>query len=542
MNLSIFNNINTIHSNSNFQSILHKKIYLQYNQKSNISKNKELEFIKLLIQAYINKNITNSIKLNRTWLCIKIIYNEENDNKENITENTNDNTENLIKLFTIPITITQQIKSYLEKYDKYIEVVNENKDEYLIDLTSYIINNQQENLNDEKKLNIFLQEMKIELEQKFNTTVFIGKGNNILLASLACLKCFIETTKNKNNESITISDISDLFEDNDKSDYLLLVENNQKNILSFTNKFLIEYLSMSDNKYFANFINKKINEKNFPKIKTFGDIINIYYEDIYNIFNKDNTYKDIFLFCLGMGQIFHENQIIRNNGENKNDIKQKSFRNKNKSQIIEIYKKLSEELFKQIYFYQYNPRTLVIMLKDNKNKIYKRITNKETLFDNKESLINIGIKIINQICIDMNENDVKNFIELKIYYDDIVKLDTIKREIWEKAYDDEITEIRIKNSKICYWNNFLNSKSKDESKNKSKSFDIDSKQNIMLNKNSISSKSIKDVNKFSKKANMDLLKLNKNRKKKSKIQQYLLLSQNNKLENFGIGLSKNDKK
>ena len=535
MNLFMFNNINTIQMNNNLQSILHKKIYLKYHQKSEVSKNKELQYIKMIIQTFINKNITNSIKLNRIWLCLKIIYNDD-------TDNTNDNSKNLIKLFTIPSDIAQDIETYLQKYDKYMEKVNDNRDEFLLDLTTYVIN-QQDNLSEEKKLYIFLQTLKNELEQKFNITIFIGKGNNLLLASLACLKCFIETTKNKNNESIIINDIKDLIEDNDNNEYLISVENNLDNILSFTKKFPIEYLSMSDNKYFEDFLNKKINEKNFPDIKTFGDILNIYNQEIYNIFNKDDKYKDIFLFCLGMGQIFHENQIIKNDGENIKETKLKTFKNKNKSQIIEIYKKLSEELFKRIYHYQQNPRTLVIILKDNKNRIYKRITNKDTLFDNNESLIDIGIKIINQICRDLTENDVKSFIELKIYYDNIVKFDEINKDIWKKTYDDEINGIRIKNNKICYWNNFLNSKTKDEIKNKSKSFDNeDSKQNIMLKKTSITSKSIKDVNIFSKKANLDLLKLKKNKKKKSKMHDYLLMSKNNKLENYGIGISQNKKK
>ena len=401
-----------------------------------------------------------------------------------------------------------------------------------------------------KNINLFLHKLKIEIEQKFNINIFIGKGNNILLASLACLKCFIESTKNKNNESIVINDINDLFE-NDKSDYLYSVENNSNSILSFMNKFPLEYLSMSDNKYFENFVNKKINQKNFPDIKNIGDITNIYYEDIYNIYNKNNAYKDIFLFCLGIGDIFHKKQIIINNGQNINDIAEKNFKNKNKSQIINIYIKLAEEIFKQIYFYQYNPKTLVIILKDNKNKIYKRITDKDSLFDNKDTVINIGIKIINQICSNMNENEIKSFIYMKIYFDNIVKLDTIERKIWEKIYNDEINEIRIKNNKIRYWKNFLNSKSKDDSKNKSKSKSIDnsinnnnlnSKLKMMNKKNSVTSKSINDVNKYSKKVNLDLLKINKKKKKNSKRDNYWLLAHNNRLESFGIGVSKDKNK
>ena len=49
-----------------------------------------------------------------------------------------DSTEKAIQLFTIPENITEETVSFLKQYDKYIEVVNENKDEYLIDLTSYI--------------------------------------------------------------------------------------------------------------------------------------------------------------------------------------------------------------------------------------------------------------------------------------------------------------------------------------------------------------------------------------------------------------------
>ena len=77
--------------------------------------------------------------------------------------------------------------------------------------------------------------------------------------------------------------------------------------------------------------------------------------DIYNIFNKDNIYKEIFLFCLGIGDTFHKSQIITNNSTNINDIKEEAFKNKNKSQLIKIFTKLGDKLFKQIYFYNYNP-------------------------------------------------------------------------------------------------------------------------------------------------------------------------------------------
>ena len=49
-----------------------------------------------------------------------------------------------------------------------------------------------------------------------------------------------------------------------------------------------------------------------------------------------------------------------------------------------------------------------------------------------------------------------------------------------------MTEVRIKNNRLCYWNNFLNSKNKI----KSKSFDENvknSKKNMLNKKNSISS-------------------------------------------------------
>ena len=117
-----------------------------------------------------------------------------------------------------------------------------------------------------------------------------------------------------------INDIKNLFEDNtDKLYYLIEVENDEKSILSFLNEFPLEYLSNSENKYFGNF-NKMINNKNFIDIKTFGDIININYQEIYKIFNKENLYKEIFLFCLGIGDAFHKSQIITNNEKNINII------------------------------------------------------------------------------------------------------------------------------------------------------------------------------------------------------------------------------
>jgi hypothetical protein len=228
--------------------------------------------------------------------------------------------------------------------------VNDYKDEFLLELTSYIINNKQkENLDDENNLNSFLHLMKIEMEQKFNINAYFGKSNNILLASFACLKCFIESSKTKNNESIIINDINELFEDNDKSDFLISIKNDEDSILSFMNKFPLEYLSMSYNAYFDRFLIKKINEKNFPNITYLGDIINNYFEDIYYIFNKDDMYKDIFLFSMGVGEVFHKKQIITNNEQNANDIKEMSFKNYKKSQIIKVYIKLADHLFRQIF-------------------------------------------------------------------------------------------------------------------------------------------------------------------------------------------------
>ena len=544
----MFNN-NAYKNKSLIDSILLKKIYLKYHPKDETSKNKENQFIQSLIQSYKTKYLGARIKLNRTWLCIKISYNESKEDKLNPDEETNDSVDNLLNLFIVPKDVSSQILNYLKTYDKFVEIADDSKEEYLIDLTSYIINNKEKFSNND--INLFLHEIKLQMEQKFNIKVFIGKANNILLASLACLKCFIESIKNKNNESIIISDINDLFEDNSSSDYLISIENDEKNILSFLDKFPFEYLSNSDNKYIENF-KKLINIKNFNNIKTLGNVINGYSQDIYNIFNKNNIYKDIFLFCLGIGDIFHKNQIISYNDTNINKIDKKeeeNFKNKNKSQLIKIYTQLANKLFKQIFFYQYNAKTLVVILKTKKNKIYKRVVDKETLFDDYDIIINTGTHLIEQICDNLSENEINNFNKMIIYFDNIIKLDTIKRNIWEEIYENEINEIRIKSNKLCFWNNFLNSKSKNEEKIMSKSVDnLDNnnssvKQSEKKRKSVLNSKSINDINKFSKKANLDLLGFNKKKKqnKGSKYLRFSLLSHNNKLENYGI-TSKEQKK
>ena len=544
----MFNN-NAYNNKNLIDSILLKKIYLKYHPKDEASKNKENHFIQSLIQSYKTKYLGARIKLNRTWLCIKISYNESKEDKLNPDEETNDSVDNLLNLFIVPKDVSSQILNYLKTYDKFVEIADDSKEEYLIDLTSYIINNKEQFSNND--INLFLHEIKLQMEQKFNIKVFIGKANNILLASLACLKCFIESIKNKNNESIIISDINDLFEDNSSSDYLISIENDEKNILSFLDKFPFEYLSNSDNKYIENF-KKLINIKNFNNIKTLGNVINGYSQDIYNIFNKNNIYKDIFLFCLGIGDIFHKNQIISYHDTNINKIDKKeeeNFKNKNKSQLIKIYTQLANKLFKQIFFYQYNAKTLVVILKTKKNKIYKRVVDKETLFDDYDIIINTGTHLIEQICDNLSENEINNFNKMIIYFDNIIKLDTIKRNIWEEIYENEINEIRIKSNKLCFWNNFLNSKSKNEEKIMSKSVDnLDNnnssvKQSEKKRKSVLNSKSINDINKFSKKANLDLLGFNKKKKqnKGSKYLRFSLLSHNNKLENYGI-TSKEQKK
>jgi hypothetical protein len=270
-------------------------------------------------------------------------------------------------------------------------------------------------------------------------------------------------------------------------------------------------------------------------IKTLGEIIKLNSQEIYKVFKKDEIYKEIFWFALGIGEIFHKSQLIINNDQNINEIKEETFKNKNKAQ-------LTNRLFKQIYFYHYNPRTLVLIMKTKRNKLYKRVVDKETLFDNYNSLINIGTKIIEQICGNLSENEILEFNRMIVYFDNIIKLDTIKRNIWEKLYEDEINDIRIKSNKLCFWNNFLNSKSKkEEEKIQSKSVDNnsgnkDNKQSERKIITKLNSKSINDINKFSKKASMDLLGLNKKRKKSkaSKFENFALLAKNNKLEKFGI--------
>ena len=539
------NNTNENKPKNIFDSVLVKRIYLKFNQKNDISQEKENQFIQSLIQSYIKKYLGARIKLNRTWLCIKISFNNKKENKINYDEETNDSIDNLINLFTIPKDISTEILNYLKPYDKYVEIADESKEEYLIDLTSYIINNKEKYSKD--CINSFLQELKLQMEQKFNINIFIGKGNNALLASLASLKSYIESNQKKNDKNININDINYLFEDNDYYDFLISIENDEKNILSFLNSYPLEYLSNSENKYIEKF-NKMINNKNFMDIKTLGDIINLNSYEIYNIFNKDSLYKEIFLFCLGIGEMFHKSQIITNNDKNINEIKETTFKNKDKTQLIKIFTQLANRLFKQIFFYHYNPRTLVIILKTKKNKLYKRVLDKETLFDTYDSIINAGTKIISLICDSLNENEINEFNKMTVYFDNIIKLDTIERKIWEEFYENEINEIRIKSNKICFWNNFLNSKSKDEEKIQSKSFDNSSGNNDMKEsekkkKTILTSKSINDINKFSKKANLDLLGFNKKRKhsKGTKLSRFILLSKTNKLENFGI-LSKEQKK
>ena len=534
--------MNVDNSNKNktiLDSVLVKRIFLKFNQQNQTSKEKENQYIQSLIQSYIKKYIGARIKLNRTWLCIKINCNDKKENKINYDEETNDSVDNLINLFTVPKDISKEIIDFLKKYDKYVEIADESKEEYLIDLTSYIINNKEKYFKN--GINNFLNELKTQMEKKFNINIYIGKGNNILLASLACLKCFIESIEKKNNESAIINDIKAIFEEeNESNDYLVSIDNEEKSIISFLDKFPLEYFSNSENKYFENF-KKFISNKNFNDIKTLGDIINSNSYEIYKIFNEENIYREIFQFSLGIGESFHKSQIITNNYQNINDIKEETFKARNKSQIIKIYNQLATKLFKQIYFYNYNPRTLVLILKTKKNKLYKRIADKETLFGSYDSIVNTGTKIIEQICNTIPENELSEFNKMTVYFDNIIKLDTIDRNIWEELHENDITEIRIKTNKVCFWNNFLNSKSKEEQKIQSKSVDnndgnYDIKESQKKKTKKLTSKSINEINKFSKKANLDLLGLNKKNKKNkgSKYTNFMLLAKNNKLEQFGI--------
>ena len=295
--------MNVDNSNKNktiLDSVLVKRIFLKFNQQNQTSKEKENQYIQSLIQSYIKKYIGARIKLNRTWLCIKINFNDKKENKINYDEETNDSVDNLINLFTVPKDISKEIIDFLKKYDKYVEIADESKEEYLIDLTSYIINNKEKYFKN--GINNFLNELKTQMEKKFNINIYIGKGNNILLASLACLKCFIESIEKKNNESAIINDIKAIFEEeNESNDYLVSIDNEEKSIISFLDKFPLEYFSNSENKYFENF-KKFISNKNFNDIKTLGDIINSNSYEIYKIFNEENIYREIFQFSLGIGE------------------------------------------------------------------------------------------------------------------------------------------------------------------------------------------------------------------------------------------------
>ena len=258
----MINNIKKNKSKGLFDSVLVKRIFLKYNKENEMLKEKESQFIQSLIQNYIKKDIGARIKLNRTWICIKIKYNNQNENKINYDEETEDSINNLINLFTVPKDISSEIFNYLKEYDKYVEIIDEPKEEYLIDLTSYIINNKEQYFKAYDDINLFLHKMKIQIEQNFNINISIGKGNNALLASLACLKCFIEKSNKKSNQTINFNGTNYLFENENKYDFLISVENNENSIISFLNTFPLEYLANSENKYIENF-NRLINIKDF---------------------------------------------------------------------------------------------------------------------------------------------------------------------------------------------------------------------------------------------------------------------------------------
>ena len=126
----MFNN-NAYNNKNVIDSILLKKIYLKYHPKDEASKNKENHFIQSLIQSYKTKYLGARIKLNRTWLCIKISYNESKEDKLNPDEETDDSVDNLLNLFIVPKDVSSQILNYLKTYDKFVEIADDSKEEYL---------------------------------------------------------------------------------------------------------------------------------------------------------------------------------------------------------------------------------------------------------------------------------------------------------------------------------------------------------------------------------------------------------------------------
>ena len=71
----------------------------------------------------------------------------------------------------------------------------------------------------------------------------------------------------------------------------------------------------------------------------------------------------------------------------------------------------------------------------------------------------------------ISEHEINNFMKMIVYFDNIVKFDTINRDILENMYQNEMEFVKIKASKLHNLNKFLNSKTKEDNKNMSKSFD-----------------------------------------------------------------------
>ena len=438
-----------------------------------IKKQKNLN-IKELIQYYFDKKYQEYFKINRIWICVKIFYDKPK-NKE-----IKDSPEEIFELFQIPLEICQKIKKYLKNYDSYIETATETHDEFLLDLSDHILNN---NNNEENSdYYILCKTIKEDLEKIDYIKIFIGKSNNIILASFACLQCHLNYSRNKEKEKT-----NDL-------NYFLEIENDKNKIKNFLKNFSMDNFFYSSNIYFEDILKKINDSEKFKNIKSLSDITS---EQIQTNCENFFDYKDIFLFSLGIGEYFHKKQIINKNNDKKNILNNYSFeeniKNKNQQNITNILRKLLAFLFKSVYQYKYQAKTLNIVLISIRNKIYKRVINQETYFDSYENMEKIAIQVMNNLFFSLSNNEIKNFYKLKVYFDNIISFVHIKTDIWQSMYKNQIDFLRSKTSKEWYWTYFFNENSDKKQSKSSDNFSIQNcskKLNLNGLNGNVTSKSI----------------------------------------------------
>ena len=417
-----------------------------------MSKFKENNLVKQKIDLIINKYKSPLIYENRRIVCEKIIFFLDKFRENEIIKK---NRKWLcINIFSVKdIKTINQIFSYLKQFDKNLEILENRKGEFILDISEYLLNL---NLISDEEIEQFIINIKNNIEKVIKDKFFISLANNKFLGIISNIKIINENKKN-----------------------IFILKNNKYIIDTFLANYPINIL---ENKFFFDLT---LETFNILKIKFLGDIkLNLIY--LSELF--PDSYVNYLSMTLGIGDIFQYKKFKPKS----QDFKIKFALNE-KDNITEILIKNLEHICIKMYKNIYSNKflgiilSLLIFIKDD--RILKKTKRNNSFYNSFEEIFKDAKELLFDLLNRLKDDEKIKIQQISLCLKNIINFESLSNEIWEKEHHYLETHSEKKRNNMNNMENFLNISKKLKKENKNEEISL---QNKKINLNN----SLTDITKF----------------------------------------------